>query len=250
VFVVGADLDATIIFNRELIEHYVRENRPDLAEGTRRNDRSRLFRVAEAVNPEANPRNPMPLNERNLDTPYDEDEHHALKYWAAGQSTPYMRQAAAVLLALGIGAGLSSGEIATLRRASVTVGPDRVVTIEVTGEDKSRMVPVTARYERSLAKAIENIPGEDFVFLPNRTRTGNEVVSAWVARSLTPTGTPVVRVRRMRNTWLVGHMANRVDVLTLMEAAGLQSLESVSRLAAFVPRPSDEARTAQLRGTK
>jgi len=88
------------------------------------------------------------------------------------------------------------------------------------------------------------------VFLPNRTRTGNEVVSAWVARSLTPPGTPTVRVRRMRNSWLVGHMASRVDVLTLMEAAGLQSLESISRLAVFVPRPSDEARTVQLRGTK
>jgi hypothetical protein len=39
-------------------------------------------------------------------------------------------------------------------------------------------------------------------------------------------------------------------VFTLMEAAGLQSLESISRLAIFVPRPSDDDRTAQLRGKK
>jgi hypothetical protein len=45
-------------------------------------------------------------------------------------------------------------------------------------------------------------------------------------------------------------MANRVDVLTLMEAAGLKSLESISRLASFVPRPSDQERIEQLRGTK
>ncbi|RNE59359.1 site-specific integrase [Cryobacterium tepidiphilum] len=250
VFVVGADLDASIIFDRELIEHYVRESLPELAEGTRRNHRAWLFRVAEAVNPEANPRNPMPLNERSLDTPYDDDERTALDHWAAGQATPYMRQAATVLIALGTGAGLSSGEIATLRRESVTEGPDRVVSIELPGEDKPRIVPVTARYEKALAKAIKKVPAGAFVFLPNRTRTGNEVVSAWVARSLTPPGTPTVRVRRMRNTWLVTHMANRVDVLTLMEAAGLQSLESISRLAAFVPRPSEDARTAQLRGTK
>lgn len=250
VFVVEADLDATIIFDRELIEHYVRESLPELAEGTRRNHRAWLFRVAEAVNPEANPRNPMPLNERSLDTPYDDNERNALDRWAAGQATPYMRHAATVLIALGLGAGLSSGEIATLRRKSVTVGPDRIVRIEVAGDGNPRTVPVAARYEKALAKAIKKVPAEAFVFLPNRTRTGNEVVSAWVARSLTPPGTPTVRVRRMRNTWLVAHMANRVDVLTLMEAAGLQSLESISRLAGFVPRPSDEARTSQLRGTK
>lgn len=74
VFVVGIDQDATLIFNRELIEHYVRETMPKLTEGTRRNYRSWLFRVAEAVNPEANPRNPMPLNERALDEPYNPEE--------------------------------------------------------------------------------------------------------------------------------------------------------------------------------
>jgi hypothetical protein len=46
----------------------------------------------------------------------------------------------------------------------------------------------------------------------------------------------------------VTHMTNRVDVLTLMEAAGLQSLETISKLAIFVPRPSTDDRNAQLRG--
>jgi hypothetical protein len=157
--VVGADLDATIIFNRELIEHYVRQAMPGLEEGTRRNHRAWLFRVAEAVNPEANPRNPMPLNERRLETPYTEDECADLDRWAAGQGTPYMRRGATVLIALGAGAGLTSAEIATLRRESVTVSPDRAVTINVTNEGRVRTVPVAARYEKSLAKSHQGSAG-------------------------------------------------------------------------------------------
>ena len=248
--VVGADLDATIIFNRELIEHYVRQAMPGLEEGTRRNHRAWLFRVAEAVNPEANPRNPMPLNERRLETPYTEDECADLDRWAAGQGTPYMRRGATVLIALGAGAGLTSAEIATLRRDSVTVSPDRVVIINVTNEGRVRTVPVAARYEKSLAKAIKDLPGESLVFLPKRASTEKDVVSAFVGRSSRPDGTPTVRARRLRNTWLVQHLSNRVDVSTLMQAAGLLSLESISRLAGFVPRLSDDARTAQLRGKK
>jgi hypothetical protein len=89
-----------------------------------------------------------------------------------------------------------------------------------------------------------------FAFLPNRVRTGHEVVSAFVSRSSMPPGSPVVRASKLRNTWLVRQMTNRVDVLTLMSAAGLQSLESISRLASYVPRPSEKDRLAQLRGTR
>ncbi|QYF74870.1 hypothetical protein [Cryobacterium sp. PAMC25264] len=250
VFVVGADLDATIIFNRELIEHYVRENLPELSEGTRRNYRAWLFRVAEAVNPEANPRNPMPLNERTLESPYDDNELVALDRWAAGQRTAYMRRGASTLISLGAGAGLTTAEIASLRRESVSVSPDRVVTITVTNDGRARSITLRARYEKSLAKTILDLPSAAFVFLPNRTSTETNVVSAFVSRTSRPTGTPTVRVRRLRNTWLVQQMTDRVDVFTLMEAAGLQSLESISRLASYVPRPSDEARASQLRGKK
>jgi hypothetical protein len=249
VFVVGAEQDATVIFQRELIEHYVRETISKRTEGTRRNYRACLFRVAEAVNPEANPRNPMPLNQRALDTPYTSDELAVLDGWAAGQSSAYSRRAATTLIALGGGAGLSSREITHLRAESVTVGADNSVTIHTT-EGRPRDIPVAARYENALAKAVKGLSGELFVFLPKRTRTENDVVSAFVARTSRPTGTPTVRVQRLRNTWLVHQMANRVDVLTLMEAAGLKSLESISRLASFVPRPSDQERIEQLRGTK
>lgn len=62
VFVVGCDQDANIIFDRDLIESYVRDELPAThSDGTRRNHRAWITRVAEAVNPNKNPRAPMPL---------------------------------------------------------------------------------------------------------------------------------------------------------------------------------------------
>jgi integrase len=252
VFVVGAELDADIIFDRDLIETYIREELPgDIAPGTRRNHRAWITRVAEAVAPNKNPRRPMPLNERAMEEPYTGDDFVGLDRWAAGQSTDYARLNAKVLIALGAGAGLTSVEIAELKAEQVLVDGSGLVHIDVVvnGEAKRRVV-VTKQFERIIAKAVKKLAPEQFVFLPQRSRTKNDVISAFVGRTSRSEGTPSVTVRRLRNTWFVSQMTNRVDVLTLMEAAGLQSLETISRLAKYVPRPTADERDAQLRGKR
>jgi hypothetical protein len=251
VFVVGCDQDVEIIFDRDLIESYVRDELPaHYSDGTRRNHRAWITRVAEAVNPNKNPRPPMPLNARSMKTPYTDDEVIALHRWSAGQRTAYLRNNAAVLVALGIGADLTSAEIAQLNGDAVTVHEDGMVEVDVIvkGEFKRRIV-VTSRFEYILADHMTTVKPGAFVFLPKRTRTENDVVSSFVARTSRPKGTPQVSVQKMRNTWFVTHMTNRVDVLTLMEAAGLQSLETISKLAIFVARPTSDDRDAQLRGS-
>jgi hypothetical protein len=250
VFVVGCELDASIIFDRNLIDTYVREALPgDFAPGTRRNYRAWILRVAEVVNPDKTPHIPIPLNSKSMEIPYSEADIVALDRWAAGQPTEYRSVAAATLVALGAGAGLTSIEIAHLRSDSVTIHGNGTVEIKVTvaGEFKRRVV-VTSEFEDIIAAQVKTLPGDKFVFLPKRSRVENDIVSAFVSRTARPAGSLTVTVRRLRNTWLVNQMINRTDVLTLMEAAGLQSLESISRLAQFVPRPTGDDRDAQLRG--
>jgi hypothetical protein len=250
VFVVGCELNAALIFDRDLIDSWVRDELPaHYAPGTRRNYRAWVSRVAEVANPDKNPRAPMPLNARSMSEPYSENDIVALDRWASGQPTPYLRSNAAVLVALGAGAGLSSIEIVQVQRQSVSMHDDGTVTINVVvkGEHK-RQVVVSAEFEKTIAKQVQGLPPEAFVFLPRRSRTENDVVSAFVARTTHPTGTPSVTVRRLRNTWFVTQLTNRVDVLSLMDAAGLESLESISKLARFVPRPTSDERIAQLRG--
>ena len=250
VFVVGCDLDAVIIFDRELIERYVRDELlATHSDGTRRNHRAWITRVAEAVNPDKNPRAPMPMNARSMEAPYTDAELVGVDRWSAGQRTAYLRENGAVLVALGIGAGLTSVEIAQLTRDAVTVHGDGMVEINVhvKGEFKRRVI-VTSSWEALLADHVAGIKNDAFVFLPKRSRTENDVISNFVARTSRPRGTPPINVRKMRNTWLVDQMINRTDVFTLMAAAGLQSLESISKLAKYVPRLSMSDRDAQLRG--
>jgi hypothetical protein len=110
-------------------------------------------------------------------------------------------------------------------------------------------VTVTAEFEEIIATAVKDLPRQSMILLWQRNRTENDVVSGFAGKCSKPQGTLSVQGRRLRNTWLVTQMTNRVDVLTLMEAAGLQSLESISRLAKFVPRPTSDDRDAQLRGS-
>jgi hypothetical protein len=250
VFVVGCELDATLIFDRDLIDTFVREALPgNLAPGTRRNYRAWILRVAEVVNPDKTPHVPIPLNSRSMEMPYSEADIVALDRWSAGQPSEYRRAGAATVVALGAGAGLTSLEIAHLTRSAVTVHNNGKVelTVSVAGEFKRRVI-VTSEFEDIIAAQVTDLPDDAFVFLPLRSRVVNDVVSAFIARTVRPEGTPTVNVRRLRNTWLVNQMINRTDVLTLMDAAGLQSLESISRLAQFVPRPTADDRDAQLRG--
>lgn len=250
VFVVGCEQDSAVVFDRELIETYVREELPrTLADGSRRNHRAWITRVAETVNPNGNPRAPMPMNARSMEAPYTESELVDLDRWSAGQRTEYLRQNAAVLVALGTGAGMTSGEIAHLTREAVTVHSDGMVEISIMADGKERRrIVMASRWESVIADHVAKIAPQAFVFMPKRSRVENDVVSSFVSRTSRPKGFPPVTVRKMRNTWLTELLTNRVDVFTIMQAAGLQSLESISKLAVFVPRPPETDRNAQLRG--
>lgn len=248
VFVLGYE-PSRALFEPETVQAYIDEAIDGKTDGTRRNYRAWIIRVAEVVNPDRNPIRSKPLNGRGMEPPYTADDMVVLRRWSEGQSTQYRRNGAQTLIALGAGAGLSAIEIAHLRRDFVELHPDGAVEVHVHIEgDFKRSVIVASPFDSNLAELVAPLEGNRMVFLTDRNRTVNDVVSAFTSKLAAPPGTPPITVRRLRNTWIVNHLTNRVDVFTLMRAAGLESLESVSRLAMFVPDISDADRIAQLRG--
>ena len=248
VFVLGYE-PTRALFEPETVQAYIDEAIDGKTDGTRRNYRAWIIRVAEVVNPDRNPIRSKPLNGRGMEPPYTADDMVVLRRWSEGQSTQYRRNGAQTLIALGAGAGLSAIEIAHLRRDFVELHPDGAVEVHVHIDgDFKRSVIVASPFDSQLAELVGPLDGNRMVFLTDRTRTVNDVVSAFTSKLAAPPGTPPITVRRLRNTWIVNHLTNRVDVFTLMRAAGLESLESVSRLAMFVPDISDADRIAQLRG--
>ncbi len=245
----GLDLSRRSVFDRWAIEEYITRGCPTLSPASRGNRRSQLLRVAEALlGPEGSPGRLAPLPPSDPVRPYSPPELAALRSWAAGQATPTRRRDAATLLALGAGAGLAVEDIAGLTAGMV--GVDEVgVLIAVPGR-RARLVPVLADWEGSLVEAARSVAPDRPLFGQRRTTGNKNCVSNFVGKS-SGVG-PKPSVQRLRATWIVHHLAVRTPVVPFMAAAGVQSLEALTRYLRFVPGVDPaEARQAlrgQLRG--
>ncbi|MDQ2729913.1 MAG: hypothetical protein M3Y91_19140 [Actinomycetota bacterium] len=240
----GLPLQREVIFDRHVIEEFAAHGSPTWSPATTGNHRSQLLRMAEALNPKAQPARLTPFPSADPVRPYSPSEMTALRSWTTGQNTPTRRRDASVLLALGAGAGLAVEDIAGLTAAMVTVDDDGVL-LAVPGR-RARVVPVLAAWEAEIIGAVEVVPADRFLFCANRTVTGKNYLGSFVRKSTGVEIKPLVQ--RLRATWIVGHLAARTPVVPLMAAAGVESLEALTRYLRFVPGiEAAEARRA-LRG--
>ncbi|MDQ2729325.1 MAG: hypothetical protein M3Y91_16025 [Actinomycetota bacterium] len=241
----GLALDREILLDRNVIEEFILYGCPTLSPASRGNRRSQLLRMSETLlGPEGSPARLTPLPASDPVRPHSTSELVALRSWANGQTTPTARQDAATLLALGAGAGLAVEDIAWLTAGMVTVD-DAGVLLAVPGR-RARLVPVLAAWEQPIIEAAAVIPADRPLFRQQRTSPNKNFVSSFMTRSAGVGIKP--SVRRLRATWIVGHLAARTPVVPLMAAAGVDSLEALTRYLRFVPGidPADARRA--LRG--
>ena len=240
----GVTLDRTAVFARDNIVAHINTGLREFGQGTRTNRRSQLLRVAEALlAPELAPR-PLPAMAPSDPTvPYSEDEQAALLEWARKRKRTKRCDDAMMLLALGFGAGLSAQEVMSVRAEDIVVTDDAVL-IRLT-EGRVRTVPVLRKWETALRKRAAALKPGDHVFKPGRTGAGKNLISNFVA-SAKADGVHA-QTQRMRSTWLVQQMAARAPLPALVEAAGVDSLEALTRYLAFVPAASAASSVALLR---
>lgn len=231
----GYDLDRQVIFRRDVISSFVAVACQHYAVSTQASYRSLLFSMSATLL--TGPLRPVPtaVIPRSYDAsePYTGDEIRLLRLWAANQATTYRQVNATVLLALGLGAGLSTREIIHLRCADVQVD-DQGVLVHVTGE-RERLVPVLGEWEAPLAALCQAaIRPTQPVFGSRRTTAANpNLVTAFLEDA---TDAPVrVKVQRLRATWVVGHLAAGVPAPVLARAAGLTTTDGLTRFLKYVP---------------
>ncbi|GAB2456488.1 hypothetical protein HD599_003247 [Conyzicola lurida] len=227
----GLPLDRTVVFHRDTIARFIAVGCGGWKPAARGNLRSQLLRMSEALlGRTASLRRLGPLPPSDPSHPYSVDELVALRNWASAQSTPFRRTNAAVLLALGAGAGLSALEIGELRVEAIDVQPDGV-TVAIEG-DRRRSLPVRRVWEQALVDRVRTSPPGSYAFRENRTANYPNLVSSFVVRSSSMRVRPTSQ--RLRATWIVHHLAAGVPVVTLMRAAGVESLEAFTRYIRFV----------------
>lgn len=231
--VAGLPLERDVVFRPAVVQEFIARGCSFWSPSIRGNRRSQLMRMSELLlGPDLAPVRGEPLPNPDPSSPYSPAEVTSLRSWANGQSTSFRVVNANVLLALGLGAGLSNSEIVGARAEHITVDTDGVL-VEVTGK-RARVVPVLAEWESVLADVADAVMRADMpLFRPRCSRETQHLISNFVSDG--QKGRVRAVPQRMRATWLVTHMAAGTPVVPLMAAAGVDSLEALTRYVRFVP---------------
>lgn len=241
----GLPVDRDVLFRREIIVQFIAQGLPSFSPSARGNMRSQLLRMSEVLlDRRSIPRRLPPLPPADPSKPYSTKELISLRSWASGQSTEPRRANAAVLVASGIGAGLSASEIGNLRVGDIELKAD-VVVLRVGGE-RARSVPVLQGWADALRDRRNQLPPDAFAFRENHSAFYPNLVSNFVARSGRLGVKP--QTQRMRATWIVYHLTLGTPVVPLIRAAGVDSLEALTRYVRFVPDLDDASARIALSG--
>jgi len=223
----GQPIDPDVLLHPEVIDRFISEGCPHLKPGTKLNYRKHLHDVGKAVlGPSVFPPRPLPLYHPDPLQPYSTPEITALLAWCRGLPTERFRDNATGVVALGLGAGLSSQEMCRLVGDDVVADTDGVV-VGVIGS-RARQVPVVERWADAIhARAVE--VGERPFLFPERTRISRHQLPNFLERC--PTGdAPQLNTLRLRNSWIVAHLSADTNVLALAEAAGVSPTQIVKYL--------------------
>lgn len=241
------DLTYEAVFDPNVIERFI-EQTPSVNPHTRGGYRSVLMAVAEElVGPQLRSYRHTPYERSLYADPYSRDELVELRSVRDHQGTAYRRLNLGVFLALGAGAGISSGEISRLRQEHITRGADAIV-VEAPGHDrlKPRAVPMLAEWEDLLVPALNPTLPEALVFLPRRTMVDSKnAVNEFLSHCNDMTVWPANR--RLRATWVVRHLDARTPLPDLIEAAGYDSMSKFQRFLPHLTRHPEPNRSAAMR---
>ncbi len=174
--------------------------------------------------------------------PYTGTEVAALRAWVYGQPSQARRVQADRLLSLGLGAGLTAAEIAATSVDDLHVD-DVGVLISVRGP-RTREVPVLADWSGPLKQVAENPNCTGYVLLPSRKRIRNLISNFANSGS----GEPGPNSHRMRSTWIVRHLIAGVPVRGLLKAAGIETVQGLTKFLTHVPAPDVDAVRRALHG--
>jgi hypothetical protein len=241
---IGQPIEPAALFHPEFLDRFITEGCAHLSKGTQLNYRTNLWRVGEAVfGRELFPPRALPLQRSSVARPYSVTEVSELVSWSRGLPTAHMRRNSRVLLALGLGAGLTSQEITSLVGTDVHV-EDGVVLIEVEGK-MARSVPVHRLWADEVLRLAEE-SGPRAFYMPERSRITRRDILGFIERC-TGEGLPMFNVQRLRITWIVGQLASGTHPKALVRAAGV-GIGQIGKYLVFVPAVDEHTYRTQVAG--
>jgi integrase len=211
-----------------LIEAFCAKGLTGRAPATKGTYRSVLRQRSEVVLPVFRPA----YRGADAKAPYSDEERADLVAIASAQPQPWRGEAALVILALGIGAGLSAAEIVASSRSDIEEGAEgAVVTVAGT---RPRRVEVRPPYAPILL-ALATRPGSAHLFHPgDADRNYRNFVNHIALTLRADPNAPHLSVARCRSSYICDRLEEHWPLADLLTATGIREVESLLRYARHV----------------
>ncbi|KQQ28661.1 hypothetical protein [Frondihabitans sp. Leaf304] len=217
--------DADVLAPRTL-ERFIQVYLAEYTPGSKSTMRARIRRVAEAILGGSTSDLIRTFAKTEASRPYSAKDISLLRAWARSMQNDDLTSSSGALLALGFGAGLTGAEIIRQRIEDVSLSERAVI---VRGK-KSRAVPLNGVWVELLTVRHKILSGTGWAFRTGQQGTNQNLITDFVARS----GPQVpLTTRRMRATWLVGHLDAGTRLKPLLRMAGLESAEALDNVLPF-----------------
>lgn len=223
----GLPLKYRLLFSGEVISQWQAAvvASGDLAEGTTRNYRGHLRRVAHELGVEID-EDFEPLSRTAAAAPYSHDEIERYRLWARSLATALARARATAILTLAAGCGLTSAEIVRVRRRDVIFEGGMWV---LASGPNARVAPVTATWRPQLRHITERLDGQALVFPREDGAPKQRALAGWLA-SYPKQHRP--EPQRLRATWIVEQLRNPANDANVLAWSGIERGET---LAGYLP---------------
>ena len=211
----------------EVIGAYLCQGLCDRAPSTRGTYHSVLRGLGERSAPKGPPRFAGSL----APSPYDPRERAQLYSVASSQRRPWRRYSATMLVVLGIGAGLRTGELVAAKGRDVTT-QEAGVSLRVRGA-RQRVVNLWG-YEATLLGELVG-PKNAYLFHPEEaSRSYPNFVNDFARQLVASAGAAKFSAPRARSSYICDQLASGTALSTLLARAGILEVESLLRYARHV----------------
>ncbi len=229
----GYQLSLETLMAEEPIETWVKAGLSHEKASTRNSYRGFLRRVASFVNPSYTA--PVKIDRiarQSVRPPYSGPEVRRIIELAEGIENPAYRGQAMASIALGLGAGLDSSDLAHLRIENVKDRGEDGIQIGIE-EGRNRDLWLMHQFEPLLRSSMRLLPPTGVLVCPQRKRRSGPV-SELYGKIVQIGNYPVpIEQGRMRATWLCALMNAPIPLIALLGAAGLSTATTLSDLMQY-----------------
>ncbi|MFN8168034.1 MAG: hypothetical protein U0S36_04555 [Candidatus Nanopelagicales bacterium] len=209
-----------------LIDEYTRVELATRTENSAADRRSRLRKLAGALNPStALPVHGHTIPRKAIKPGYTPAETAAIVRVAWVQPTEEKTRAMCAVVGLGLGAGCDSTDLKALLCSDIEDHGDAGMSVTIRSRGGERTVPVKREYEPLVRRALQSRKPNQLVIGQKADRVN--VAARIIDEARIYGDVPKIEASRLRSTWLADLLTRPIPLPVILHVAGLKSARTL-----------------------